>query len=162
MLKRPIDIYASSEVQESVRSEFFYAFVRDKYPGVPQIVLHTIENEPFAVDNIPIIPISVLHFKMHVYGFRFGDFTYITDASYISYEEKQKIFGSKIIVINALRKQLHYSHFNLEQAVALLTELKPNAGYITHMSHLMGKHAVVENELPDFIRFAYDGLKLEL
>jgi len=162
MLKRPIDIYAGTDVQNSVKSEFFYAFVRDKYPGVPQIILHTIDSEPFAIDNIPVIPISVLHFKMHVYGFRFGDFTYITDASYISYEEKQKIVGSKVIVINALRKQLHYSHFNLEQAVALLQELNPRQGYLTHMSHLLGKHADIEKELPDFIKPAYDGLKLEL
>lgn len=162
MLKRPIDIFAGTDVQNSVKSEFFYAFVRDKYPGVPQIILHTIDNEPFAIDNIPVIPISVLHFKMHVFGFRFGDFTYITDASYISYEEKQKIVGSKVIVINALRKQLHYSHFNLEQAVALLQELNPRQGYLTHMSHLLGKHADIEKELPDFIKPAYDGLKLEL
>jgi len=162
VMKRAIDVYSRLSVQKFIKNDFFYAFAKDKYPGVPEINLHTIHKKPFFIDGIKFIPIDVMHFHLPVVGYRIGDFTYITDASYISETEKEKIKGSKIIVLNALRKRLHYSHFNLEQAVNILMELKPEVAYLTHISHMMGFHAEVEKELPGFIRLAYDGLKINI
>jgi len=162
ILQRPIDVYARLSVQKFIKNDFFYAFAKDKYPGVPEINLHTITKKPFLINDIGFTPIDVLHFRLPVFGYRIGDFTYITDASYISEVEKEKIKGSKVIVINALRKRPHYSHFNLEQAVNILKELKPEIGYLTHISHMMGFHEEVEKELPNFIKLAYDGLKISI
>jgi phosphoribosyl 1,2-cyclic phosphate phosphodiesterase len=162
VLQRPIDVYSRLSVQKFIKNDFFYAFAKDKYPGVPEINLHTITKKPFFINNIEITPIDVMHFHLPVFGYRIGDFTYITDASFISETEKEKIKGSRVIVINALRKRPHYSHFNLEQAVNILMELKPDVAYLTHISHMMGFHEEVEKELPDFIKLAYDGLKITI
>lgn len=162
ILQRPIDVYARLSVQQYIKSDFYYAFAKDKYPGVPEIKLHTINKKPFFINDVQFIPINVLHFHLPIFGYRIGDFSYITDASYISVSEKEKIKGSKVIIINALRKQPHYSHFNLEQAINILKELKPEIGYLTHISHMMGLHNDVEKELPDFIKLAYDGLVISL
>ena len=128
----------------------------------PKVELHTLTGESFQVGGQQIIPIEVMHHKLPVYGFRFGDFTYITDANYISEEEKEKIKGSKIIVLNALQKEDHISHFTLDQAVKLMQELNPEKGYLTHISHRLGLHMEVSKELPDNIQIAWDGLKLNL
>jgi phosphoribosyl 1,2-cyclic phosphate phosphodiesterase len=164
ILQRPTDVYATDEVHEDIKRDFEYAFSGDRYPGVPEITLHTYKNEPFSVEGTRIIPVKALHYgtSQFVYGFRIKDFTYLTDVYRISKEEKKKIEGSKVIVVNALRKKPHYSHLNLEEAVALLTELKPEKGYLTHISHQMGLQAEVERELPAFIRFAYDGLQITI
>jgi phosphoribosyl 1,2-cyclic phosphate phosphodiesterase len=158
----PAQVYATGKVQRIIRLEFSYAFEKDPYPGVPEIVLHTLTNKPFFIKEQKIIPIRALHYKndQYVFGFRIDDFTYITDAVNISEKEKKKIRGSKIIVLNALRKQKHYSHFNLEEALALMHELKPEQGFLTHISHQMGKHELVSNELPGFVKLAFDGLKV--
>lgn len=157
-----IDVYAKSEVQESIKREFSYAFAKNRYPGVPKITLHTIENSPFLINKIQIIPIEVLHYRIHVVGYRFGDFTYITDANYISDEEKKKIMGTKILVINALRKEKHISHFTLNEALEIISEIKPEQAYLTHISHLMGLHLDVEKELPPNVFLAYDGLQINM
>lgn len=161
-LKKPMDVYASKFDQDSIKREFYYAFEKFKYPGVPVINLHTINNKPFIIKNIKIIPIETLHYHVNVYGFRIGDFTYLTDANFISEKEKQKIKGSKILVVNALRRKKHISHFTLDEAIALINEIKPENGYLTHVSHLMGLHEDVEKELPENIKIAYDGLELTL
>ena len=162
--RRPAQVYASGKVQRIIKLEFSYAFEKNPYPGVPEIVLHPLTNKPFFINEQKIIPVKALHYGIDqfVFGFRIDDFTYITDAVNISEKEKDKIRGSKIIVLNALRKQKHYSHFNLEEALALMQELKPEHGYLTHISHQMGKYADVSKELPGFVRFAYDGLTLTL
>lgn len=160
--KKAIDIYADERVQKAIKREFPYIFDDFKYPGIPEINLHTIENKIFEIKGLPVIPILVKHLKLPVFGFRFGDFTYITDANYISGEEKEKIKGSKVIVLNALRREKHVSHFNLEEAIALMQELKPETGYFTHISHQLGLHEEVEKELPDNIKLAYDGLVVEV
>ncbi|MCX6305563.1 MAG: MBL fold metallo-hydrolase [Bacteroidetes bacterium] len=159
---RPAQVYASGKVQRIIKLEFAYAFEKNPYPGVPEIVLHRLVNKPFDVNGQKIIPIRALHYKndQYVFGFRIDDFTYITDAVNISEKEKKKIKGSKIIVLNALRKQKHYSHFNLEEALALMDELKPEQGYLTHISHQMGTYASVNPELPGNVKLAYDGLTL--
>lgn len=162
-LQQPVDIYASREVQQAIKREFSYAFVEDKYPGVPEINLHLIGNRLFNISGLPVLPVKALHFKDHyVFGYRIGDLTYITDAMEIPEKEMKKIEGSRVIVINALRKKKHYSHFNLQEAVAILEKLKPEQGFLTHISDQMGCYEEMEKELPTFIKLAYDGLKVEL
>jgi len=162
ILKRKIDVYASDRVQDAIRREFAYIFSDTKYPGIPEIELHTIQNKPFEIQGIPVIPIEVLHYKLSVFAFRFGDFVYITDANAISQQEKKKIMGCKILVINALRRQAHVSHFTLQEALDLIAELKPEKAYLTHISHQLGKHSNIEKELPSGVFQAYDGLQIQL
>jgi phosphoribosyl 1,2-cyclic phosphate phosphodiesterase len=160
--KRHIDIYADSLTEEALRRDFYYAFSDTRCQGIPEINLNTITEEPFVVGDIPVQPIQVWHHRMPVLGFRFGGFTYITDANRIEPDQQQKIKGSEIMVLNALRKQDHLSHFTLEQALLLNEQLQIPTGYLTHISHQLGKHAEVEAELPPQIHLAFDGLVLEL
>ena len=158
--RQPAEVYATSEVQRIIKLEFSYAFDSNPYPGVPEIVLHRLTNKPFVIRDQKIIPVRALHYNddKFVFGFRIDDFTYITDAVNISEKEKNKIRGSKVIVLNALRKQKHYSHFNLEEALTLMHELRPEQGFLTHISHQMGTYEAVSAELPRFVRLAFDGL----
>jgi phosphoribosyl 1,2-cyclic phosphate phosphodiesterase len=160
--QKPMDVYADSLTEEALRRDFYYAFTDTKYPGIPELNLNTITLEPFVVGDIPIIPILVWHLKMPVMGYRFGKFTYITDANRIEDAEKEKIKGSEIMVLNALREKKHISHFNLDEAIALVKELKVPAAYFTHISHQLGRHQEVEARLPDGIHLAYDGLIIEI
>ncbi len=160
--KRKMDVYANSLTEEALKREFGYAFSDKKYPGVPDIALNTITLDPFSVGDIPIIPIQVWHLKMPVLGFRFGSFTYVTDANKIDEEEKEKIKGSKIFVVNVLRKQSHISHFSLGEAIDLVQELEIPTVYFTHISHQLGLHQSIEAELPDNIHLAYDGLVVNI
>ncbi len=153
-----MQVYGNTMTLEALKREFAYAFADKKYPGIPEINLNTITSEPFTIGDIPIQPFTVMHLKMPVQGFRFGDFTYITDANFIDEMAKDKIRGTKIIVLNALRRQKHISHFNLEEAIAMARELDVPAAYFTHMSHQLGRHADVSKELPPGIQLAYDGL----
>jgi len=162
VLKRKIDVYASEKVQETMKREFPYVFEDFKYPGIPEINLHTIYNKEFEVAGIKLLPVEVMHYRIPVFGFRIGDFTYITDANYISEEEKKKVRGSKIIVLNALRREKHVSHYALDEAVEVLMDLNPGKGYLTHVSHQLGLHEEVNNELPENISCAFDGLVLEV
>jgi len=161
-LKKRMEVYANSLTEEALKREFSYAFSDRKYPGLPEINLNTITLEPFTIGDIPIIPVQVWHLKMPVYGFRFGKFTYITDANRIDDEEKQKILGSEVIVLNALRKQSHVSHFNLGEAIDMVQELKAKTAYFTHISHQLGMHKSIEAELPEAVHLAYDGLRLSV
>ncbi|MEP7251539.1 MAG: MBL fold metallo-hydrolase [Ginsengibacter sp.] len=158
--KKSMDIYANELTQNALKREFSYIFSDKKYPGVPSVNMHTIYDEPFVVGDIPVLPILVYHLHMPVLGFRFGKFTYITDANRIDDEEKEKIKGSDTLVINALRKTEHISHFTLQEAVALIEELKIPNGYITHISHQLGTHEEISKELPENIKLAWDGLVL--
>lgn len=160
--KSSIPLYAQAPVIEQLKREFAYAFGEDKYPGVPEIEVHEIENQPFTIAGVTIIPILVKHYFLDVLGFRFADFTYITDANFISDEELEKVKGSKVLVINALRKTTHISHFTLDEALEVIEKIKPEKAYITHISHMMGLHAVVEKELPAHVHLAYDGLTLAI
>jgi phosphoribosyl 1,2-cyclic phosphate phosphodiesterase len=157
-----IDIYASEFSQEIIMREFAYAFAEHKYPGIPEINLKTIDSEPFDVNGFTVMPVMVMHHKMPVLGFRFGDFTYITDANFISEEEKDKIRGSKVLVLNALRMEKHISHFTLGEAIALAQELNIPQVYFTHISHQLGLHDEVMSLLPPGMALAYDGLEVEL
>jgi phosphoribosyl 1,2-cyclic phosphate phosphodiesterase len=162
ILQKKIDVYASARVQEAIKREFSYIFSDFKYPGIPEINLHLIENKKIDIHGVEFIPIEVMHYKLPVFGYRVGDFSYITDANFIGPEEKNKLKNSKVLVLNALRKEEHISHFTLQEAVDLVKELKPEMAYFTHISHQLGLHKEIELELPDNIRLAYDGLKLEL
>jgi phosphoribosyl 1,2-cyclic phosphate phosphodiesterase len=158
--KKPMAVYADSLTEEALRRDFYYAFSDTRYPGIPELNLHTITEEIFWVGDIPVQPIQVWHHRMPVLGFRFGSFTYITDANRIDEDQQQKIRGSKVLVLNALRKQEHLSHFTLEQALEMIDQLKVPTGYLTHISHQLGLHAEVESELPEHIHLAWDGLVL--
>ncbi|HEK20645.1 MULTISPECIES: MBL fold metallo-hydrolase [unclassified Mucilaginibacter] len=157
-----MDIYATSRVQEGLRREFSYIFDEFKYPGIPQVNMHTIGTEPFHIGSVQLIPIEVMHYKLPVLGYRINDFTYITDAKTVSDTEKEKIRGSKVLVINALQKQPHISHFTLDEAIAFAQEIGAEKTYFTHISHRLGKYADVNPLLPQGIELAYDGLKIEI
>ena len=160
--KSSIPLYAQAPVIDQLKREFAYAFAEDKYPGVPEIEVHEITNQPFFIAGVSIIPILVKHYFLDVLGFRFGDFTYITDANFIADEELEKVKGSKVLVINALRKTTHISHFTLDEALEVIDKINPEKAYITHISHMMGLHAEVEKELPPHVHLAYDGLTLHV
>jgi len=155
-------VYGRKPVLEQIKREFAYIFAVNKYPGIPKVELHEIENKPFQVEGIDIQPVDVLHYKLPVFGYRIKDFTYITDVNYIPDEEKEKIKGSKVLVLSALQKNSHLSHFNLEQAVAMVRELEIPQAYFIHMGHRMGLHRDIEEELPEGMELAYDGLQIEL
>lgn len=158
--KSAIDVYATDRVEEALKREYAYIFSDEKYPGIPEINLINIENKPFFVQDIEVIPIQVYHYKLPVLGFRFGDFTYITDANFINNDEKEKIKGSKVLIVNALRREQHISHFTLEEAITLGKELQVPQIYFTHISHQLGLHTEVEKELPLGFHLAYDGLEI--
>ena len=160
--QKPMDIYAEERVLQAIRQEFPYIFAEKKYPGIPEVILHSIDNHPFTIEGVSINPIRAMHLRLPLLGFRFGDFTYITDANYILDEEKEKIKGSQYLVINGLRKEKHVSHFALEDALELIREINPEYAFITHISHQMGFHNEVQAELPINVKLAYDGLVLDI
>jgi len=153
-----IDIYAEERVQKAVRNEFSYVFAEYQYPGIPKMRLNAITDYPFNIKGIEVLPVRVRHLHLEIYGFRIGEFAYITDANYIPEESKERLIGVKYLVINALRKEKHISHFSLREAVDFIREISPRKAFITHISHQMGLHTEVNKELPPGISLAYDGL----
>ncbi len=160
--KSPMDVYAEKRVARALTYEFPYIFADKKYPGVPEVKLHIIDSNEFNIGLLQIIPVRVMHFRLPVLGFRIRDFAYITDANFIPEEEKEKLIGVKYLVINALRKEKHISHYSLFQALEIIKELSPRRAYLTHISHQMGVHSKLEQELPAGVVAAYDGLKIEI
>ncbi len=161
LTKKPMDIYATAYDQIEIKQEFSYAF-NNNYPGLPKYNLKTINDEDFDVDNIKIIPIRALHYNTQVMGFRIGDFAYITDTNYIPPSSLMKLIGCKVLVLTALRREQHPSHYNLEGALKIIDFLQPDKAYLTHISHMMGFHGDLEKELPKGVFAAYDGLKLQI
>jgi phosphoribosyl 1,2-cyclic phosphate phosphodiesterase len=161
--EKDIPLYARAEVMSQLKQEFAYIFVakEKKYPGVLNVEEHIIENKPFEIGDTTIIPIEVMHHKLPVFGFRVQNFTYVTDTNYIAEEEIEKMKGTEVLILDALRKEEHISHFNIDQALEVIAKVQPKQAYLTHISHKMGLHAAVEAELPDNVRLAYDGLKIE-
>lgn len=156
-----VPIYASKRVINNLRERFYYIFRSDnRYPGAPKVEEKIITLLDFPLQNIRVSPISVVHGKLDIFGYKFENFAYITDASYISDKEKKKIMNLDVLVINALRIDLHPTHFNLTGALALIEELKPQKAYLTHISHKLGFHDIVSIQLPDNVYIAYDGLKI--
>lgn len=162
ILHKSIDIYGSQVTLDSIKEQFPYIFIPGRYFGAPQLNLHPITEVPFSIGNFNFIPVQVLHQEMKVFGYRINDFTYITDANHIAPEELEKVRGSKVIVINALRNSRHVSHFSLGEALEILNHLKPEKAYLTHISHFLGKFEAVEKKLPDWVRLAFDGLQIEV
>jgi phosphoribosyl 1,2-cyclic phosphate phosphodiesterase len=154
-----IDIFAEERVQKAVKKEYSYVFAEYQYPGIPKMRLNQISDFSFAIKGIALTPLRVFHYRLPVYGFRIGNFAYITDANYVPEETKEKLFGIKYLVINALRKEKHISHFSLREAIDLVREISPRKTYITHISHQMGRYKDVTTVLPPEIMLAYDGLK---
>lgn len=160
--KRDMEVYCSEDVEEALHREFHYIFATNKYPGVPRVNINIIENKPFEISGLPIIPIAVKHYKMPVFGFRIHDFTYITDAKTVSNEERDKIRGTKFLVVNALRREEHISHFNLEEALAFIKDINPEKAYLTHISHLFDTHEEIEKSLPENVFVAFDGMMIDM
>jgi phosphoribosyl 1,2-cyclic phosphate phosphodiesterase len=160
--QKPMDVYANEHTQEIIYREFEYVFNNQAYPGIPQLNVNTIGSEPFTINGLTIIPIKVMHYKMEVLGFRIGDFTYITDANYIEPEEIEKMKGSKVVVLNALRQEQHISHFTLTEAIAEAEKIGAESTYFIHMSHQIGLHLDIDSHLPAGMHLAYDGLSIEV
>lgn len=157
---KDMEVYATLQVQEALKREFAYVFSGFTYPGIPKVNLNEISNKIIKIGGMEILPIKVMHHNLPVTAFRVAGLTYITDANHIDDLEKEKIIGSDIIVINALRKEDHVSHFNLAQALAFIDEMNPKKAYLTHISHYLGLHEEVSKELPSNVEIAYDGLNI--
>ena len=156
-----IPIFGRLAVLEQLQREYAYIFNEKRYPGVPQVDCVEIDHNPFQINGIGITPIPVLHYKLPVLGFRIGDFSYITDANHIPEESFALLEGTEILVLNALQKEAHISHFTLDQAIEQALRIGAKKTYFTHISHRLGLHNEVEKELPEGIFLAYDGLKLD-
>lgn len=159
--KMDMPLYGRPSVLAQLKRDYAYMFAENKYPGVASVALHEIENKPFSVNDVEVIPIEVMHYKLPVYGFRVGNMAYITDAKTIADAEREKLKNLDVLVVNALQKKPHISHFTLDEAVEFIAEITPKRAFITHVGHYMGLHKEVQNELPENIYLAYDGLTLE-
>jgi len=160
VMKQSVDVYCEPLVENAIRREFYYAFQEPKYPGVPEINLHQINEQRFQVNDMDIMPIRVYHHQLPVLGFRFNNFVYITDANIIPDDELKKIHGCEVLVLNALRHEKHISHFTLEEAIDVAKKINPAKAFFTHISHQLGLHNDVEKLLPPNMHLAYDGLTL--
>jgi len=158
-----ISIYGHKRVLKDLKKRFEYVFKKeDRYPGAPEVGTHRIKNKPFGLGGLNVVPVSGMHNKLQVFGFRFNDFAYLTDMKTVSDKEVEKIKNVKVLVVNALRIQEHQSHFNLDEALAFIARVNPESAYLTHISHLLGFHDDVEKILPKHVFLAYDGLKLTI
>lgn len=160
--QKGIDLYTDELTREVLTREFQYVFNGVQYPGIPVLELHTIGEHMFTIGDLAFQPIRVMHYKLPVLGFRIGNFTYITDANFIPVEEMNKIAGSNIVVLNALRHEPHISHFTLAEAIQQARETGAGEIYFTHISHQLGLHQEVTADLPPGMHLAYDGLQLHL
>ena len=158
----PVNMYVREDVDRHLRSRLDYCFREQLYPGVPSFDMHVIGNRPFFIKGVKVEPVEVLHGKLPIYGYRIGRFAYVTDAKYISDEEKEKLHGLDVLVVNALRAREHFSHFTLAEALALIEEVKPKRAYLTHLCHEVGQHARFNSTLPENVQAAYDGLEIRV
>ena len=157
-----VDVYCNHLTMKAIHKDYDYAFAKFKYPGVPEMNIHVVDEAPFLIDDIEVIPITVMHYKLPVTAFRIANFAYVTDANYIPEESMKKLEGVEYLVINALRKEPHLSHFTLGQALEVVKRLNVKQAYITHIGHQMGLHGEVLGELPDNVKLAHDMLVFEL
>lgn len=159
-----IPIYAHERVVQSLKRRFDYIFAdEDRYPGAPAVKINLVEKDTaIPLNGTTVIPIEAYHNRLPVLGYRFGDFVYLTDVKRMEKEEEDKISGAKVLVINALRKEPHYSHFNLDEALVFAERVGAERTYFTHISHMLGFHSEVEKELPENVFLAYDNLQLTI
>lgn len=163
ILKKKMPVYATKRVINALQREFYYIFNDEKYPGIPEIDIHLIDNQAFYIQDIHVQPVELLHYKLPVLGFIFNQrLAYITDANYISPPEKNKLKNLDVLIINALRREKHISHFTLQEALDIIQELQPKKACLTHISHQLGTYKEVSKELPQNVFLAYDGLKITL
>jgi phosphoribosyl 1,2-cyclic phosphate phosphodiesterase len=160
--KKAIDIYCDYPTELGIKEQYSYVFTETDYPYLPKMNFFRTHKDKFEVAGLQVQPIEVMHGPMPVVAYRIADFTYITDAKTISAEERNKIRGTKTLVVNALRYEEHYSHFTIDEALELVADIKPEVAYFTHMSHQFGLHAETELKLPANVKVAYDGLKIEV
>jgi len=160
-LRKPMDVYGEERVFRVLQDEFPYIFSEMKYPGIPEIKVHLINEEPFSISELMVQPVRAMHYMLPVLGYRIGDFAYVTDANQISEKEKEKLKDLRVFIVCALRKKQHVSHYTLNEALNLIHEIKPQTAYLTHISHQMGMHNEIQKELPGNVFLAYDGLKVE-
>jgi phosphoribosyl 1,2-cyclic phosphate phosphodiesterase len=160
--RKAVDIYCDYPTELGIKEQYSYAFTETDYPYLPKMNFHRILDSAFRISDLEVIPINVMHANMPVKGFRFGDFTYITDAKTIAEEERKKFRGTKVLVLNALRESEHYSHLSVSQALEIVEDIKPQMTYFIHMSHQFGLHAEEEKKLPANVKVAYDGLKVDI
>jgi phosphoribosyl 1,2-cyclic phosphate phosphodiesterase len=160
--REAMNVFTEERVLTALKYQYPYIFAEKKYPGAPEVKIHLIDNGLFEVGDLTFQPVRVMHYRLPVLGFRINELAYITDANFISEEEKEKLFGVKYFIINALRKEKHVSHFTLSEALKLIEEISPRRAYLTHISHLMGRQKDLEKELPENVMAAYDGLSFEI
>jgi phosphoribosyl 1,2-cyclic phosphate phosphodiesterase len=160
---RNMEVFCTDRVEEALKREFHYIFSENKYPGVPRLNINNISTDNFILPGgIEVQPIQIMHYMMPVLGFRFGDFTYITDAKTISNVEIEKVKGTKILIVNALHQKEHVSHFNLEEALDFIKVVNPEKTYLTHISHTFGTFNEIQKMLPPNVFVAYDGLVIDI
>jgi phosphoribosyl 1,2-cyclic phosphate phosphodiesterase len=162
MQKMDMPVYGRQQVLDQLKIEYAYAFVKDSYPGIPRLLLNLIEEDSFTINGVQVMPLPVLHLKLPVLGFRFENFSYITDANYIPDGTMEKLKGTEVLVLNALQREPHISHFNLKEALSMIEQISPKKTFLTHISHKLGRHADVSKELPANVMLAYDGMQLTL
>lgn len=162
MQNMDMPIYGTVPTLEQLQIEYSYAFTKERYPGIPRLAANTIDDRPFSVNGVEVLPLPVMHLKLPVLGFRFGNFSYITDANFISDETLERLVGSEVLVLNALQRDWHISHFNLEEALRMIDIIQPKRTYLTHISHKLGLHKTVLDELPANVFLAFDGLHIEV
>ncbi len=160
--KKPIDIYCDYPTELGIKEQYSYVFTETDYPYLPKMNFHRVTDKPFELGNLQVVPIEVMHANMPVKAYRFGNFTYVTDAKTIAKEERDKMRGTKVLVVNALRYENHYSHFTIDEALELAADIKPELTYFIHMSHQFGFHDEMEKKLPANVRVSYDGLKINI
>lgn len=159
---RKMDLYLNEEARVAIERDYHYIFAPHQYPGLPEAELHTMDETPFEAAGVMVQPIRAMHKDLPILGFRIGSMAYITDANHIDDAEMAKMQGLKVLVVNALRKEKHYSHYCLPEALEVIERLAPERAYLTHMSHEMGLHADVQRDLPDGVYLAYDNLEVEI
>ena len=156
--RKPAHIYCEKYVEDSLRMEYSYAFAENKYPGAPEWEVHIIDNNPFSINNVNIIPVRGKHYKLPVLGYRFGNIAYCTDMNHIPDEEFSKLNGLEHFIINCVRRGKHISHFSLEGAISIAERVGARHTWLTHLSHQLPRYAELLKELPESIQPAYDGL----
>lgn len=158
--KMDMPVYGTQPVLDQLKVEYAYAFAEQYYPGIPRLTLNEIDGREFSINGIRVTPLPVQHLKLPVLGFRFNNFSYITDANHIPDTTLEKLKGTEVLVLNALQREPHVSHFNLAEALNMIGKIKPIKTYLTHISHKLGTHADVSRELPENVSLAYDGLQI--
>lgn len=158
-----ISLFAHKRVLKSLKKRFDYIFKKkNKYPGAPSVSANKVKNKSFKLGDINVVPVNGLHYELQVFGYRFNDFAYLTDMKTVEDKEIEKIKNVKVLVVNALREEPHYSHFNLQEALEFIKKVNPKVAYLTHVSHLLGFHAEVQKKLPKNVFLAYDNLQITI